>query len=178
MASFTRRFTARLIFLIGLFLMILGITFLVGSLENTSRLSVFLSFLLVIAGVFFAVLAISLNKRTSYLFFASFFLMAGVFLFLSALDVIPLPFSRAWPLLAVFAGLALLPAGWRRYGGFRPSYFVPSCAFVILGCALLVFSLRMVPFSFRTFIQAWWPLLLVLGGITLALISLGGGRSE
>jgi len=178
MVSFTRRFAARLVFIIGLFLMILGITFLVGSLENTSRITVFLSFLLVIAGAIFAMLAINLNKRASYLFFASFFLMAGIFLFLSALDVIPLPFSRAWPLLSVFSGFALLPAGWRRYGGFRPSYFVSSCAFVILGCVLLVFSLRMVPFSFKTFIQAWWPLLFVFGGITLALISLGGRRSE
>ena len=104
--------------------------------------------------------------------------MAGVFLFLSALGIIPLPFSRAWPLLSVFSGLALLPVGWRRYGGFRPSYFVSSCAFVVLGCALLVFSLRMVPFSFKDFIQAWWPLLLVLGGLTLALISLGSKRGE
>ena len=157
----------------GFSFMILGITFLLGSLENTSRISVFLSFLLVLTGAFFAVLAIKLNKRSSYLFFGSFFLMAGVFLFLSALGIIPLSFSRAWPLLSVFSGLALLPVGWRRHGGFSTRYFVSSCAFVILGCVLLVFSLKVVPFSFKHFILAWWPLLFVLGGLTLVLISLG-----
>ena len=159
------------VFIIGLFLMILGITFLLGSMERTSRVSVFFAFLLVVAGAFCAVLAIKLNRRSSYLFFASFFLMAGIFLLLSALGIIPLPFSRAWPLLSVFSGLALLPVGWRRCSGFSPRYFVSSCAFVALGCVLLIFSLHMVPFSFKQFIYTWWPLLLVLGGITLVLIS-------
>jgi hypothetical protein len=168
-----RKFAAKLVFILGFSLMILGITFLFGSLENTSRISIFLSFLLVLAGVFCAVLATKLNKRSLYLFFGAFFLMAGIFLFLSALGIIPLPFSKAWPLLSVFSGLALLPVGWRRYGGFRTSYFVSSCAFVILGCVLLVFSLKVVPFSFKHFILAWWPLLFVLGGLTMVLISLG-----
>jgi len=172
MSYVTRKTTASFVFIAGTSLMILGITFLLGSLENTSRISVFLSFLLVVAGAFCAVLAIKLNKRSSYLFFASFFLMAGFFLFLSALGIIPLPFSKAWPLLAVFSGLALIPEGWRRYGGFRKRYFVSSFAFIILGCVLLVFSLDMAPFSFRQFIYTWWPLLFVLGGLTLVLISL------
>ena len=177
-SKFLRKFAARLVFIIGLFLMILGVTFLMGSLEKTSRISIFMSFLLVVAGAVFTILAINLNKRSSYLFFASFFLMAGIFLFLSALQIITLPFSRAWPMLSVFSGLALLPVGWRRHGGFSPRYFVSSCAFVVLGCVFLVFSLHMVPFSFKAFIQAWWPLLFVLGGITLVLISLGSKRSE
>jgi len=168
----TRKLKASVVFIAGLSLMILGITFLLGSLEYASRISVFLSFLLVVAGAFCAILAIRLNKRSSYLFFASFFLMSGIFLFLSALGIIPLPFSKAWPLLSVFSGLALLPEGWRRYGGFRKRYFVTSFAFVILGCVLLVFSLDVVPFSFRQFIYAWWPLLFILGGLTLVLISL------
>jgi len=167
-----RKFTAKLVFIIGLFLMILGITFLLGSMEGTSRSSLFLAFLLVVLGAFCAVLAIRLNKRSSYLFFASFFLMAGIFLLLSALGIIPLPISRAWPLLSVFSGLALLPTGWRRYGGFSTRFFVWACAFVALGCALLVFSLRVVPFSFRQFIVTWWPLLFILSGITIALTSL------
>ena len=171
-----RKYAANLVFLSGFFLMILGITFLLGSLEKSSRITIFLAFMMVVAGALCAVWAIRLNKRSSYLFFASFFLMAGIFLFLSALGIISLPFSRAWPLLSIFSGLALLPAGWRRYGGFRPSYFVCSCAFVVLGFVFLVFSLRMVPFSFKDFIYAWWPLLLVLGGLTLVLISLGSKK--
>ena len=167
-----RKYIAKIVFVIGLFLMIMGITFLLGSVEGTSRISVFLAFLFVVIGAFCAILAIRLNKRSSYLFFASFFMMAGIFLLLSALGIITLPFSHAWPLLSIFSGLALLPAGWRRYGGFNSRYFVSSCAFVALGCILLVFSLHMVPFSFRQFIYTWWPHIFVLGGITLVLTSL------
>ena len=162
-----RKFAANLVFFMGLFLMILGISFLLGFLEGTSRISVFFAFLLVVAGAFCAVLAIRLNKQSSYLFFASLLMMAGFFLFLSALGIISLPFSRAWPLLSVFSGLALLPVGLRPRGAPRKRYIVSACAFVVLGCALLVFSLRMVPFSFRQFIQDWWPLIFVLGGLTL-----------
>jgi len=173
-----RIFTANVVFFAGFFLMILGISFLLGFLEGTSRISIFFSFLLVVIGAFCAMLAIKLNKRSSYLFFASLLMMAGIFLFLSALGIISLPFSRAWPLLSVFSGFALLPAGWRRYGALRKRYIVSSIAFVVLGCALMVFSLRMVPVSFSQFVQEWWPLLLVLGGLTLVLISLGSGKSE
>ena len=167
-----RQFTARLVFIIGLFLMIFGTIFLFGFREGTSLLYVFLAFLLVVAGAICAILAIKLNKQAYYLFFASFFLMSGIFLFLSALGIIPLTFAEAWPLLSVFSGLALLPVGWRRTGGFSPRYFVSSCVLVILGFILLVFSLRMLPFSFRQFILEWWPSLFILGGITLVLTSL------
>jgi len=170
--------TARLVFFAGLFFMMLGITFLLGSMENASKVSVFFAFLLLVSGSLCAVLAIKLNKRSSYLFFASFFIMAGIFLFLPALGIITLPFSRLWPLLSVFSGLALLPVGWRRHGGFRLRYLVSSCAFVILGCVLLVFSLKLIPFSFASFIYTWWPMLFIFGGLTLVLISLSGKREK
>jgi hypothetical protein len=170
-----RKVAARLVFFMGLALMILGITFLLGFLEGTSRISVFLSFLCVVIGASCAGMAMKLTRRWLYFFFAAFFLMAALFLFLLALKIIPLAFSQAWPLLSVFAGLALLPAGWRRYGAFRSRYIVSSGAFVVLGCVLLVFSLDVVPFSFTGFIFAWWPLLVVLAGLMLVLISLGSG---
>ena len=173
-SKLVRKFTARAIFIIGIFLMILGTSFLFGFMEGTSRVSVFFSFMLVLSGAFCAFLAIKLNKQSFYLFFASFFLMSGIFLFLSVLGVIPLSFSEGWPLLSVFTGLALLPVGWRRTGGISSRYFVSCCAFVILGFILLVFSLKMVPFSFRQFIYYWWPMIFLLGGLTLVLISLSG----
>jgi cell division protein FtsW (lipid II flippase) len=49
---------------------------------------------------------------------------------------------------------------------------VPSVAFVFLGCFLMVFSFRMVPFSFKHFMVNWWPLLVVLMGLVLVLLAL------
>jgi hypothetical protein len=173
---------ARVIFIIGLLLMFLGTAFLLGNLAGASRVSVLWAFFFVIIGVLFAFFAIKLNKRSTYLFFAAFFLMVGLFLFLSALRIIPIAFSQGWPLLSVFAGLALCPSGWRHYGSLRSRYLVPAILFVILGCILLIFSFDMVPFSFTQFILNWWPLLILLAGMLLILISLGtknnaaGGR--
>jgi hypothetical protein len=164
---------ARLVFIIGLLLMFLGTAFLLGTLEGTSGSSVLWAFFFVIIGALFAFFAIRLNKRSTYLFCATFFLMVGLFLFLSALHIIPIAFSQGWPLLSIFAGFALFPSGWRRYGAFRSRFVVPSLLFVILGCVLLIFSFDVVPFSFAQFILNWWPLLIVLAGMLLTLISLG-----
>jgi hypothetical protein len=159
--------------------MFLGCAFLLDILADTSRISILSSFFFVIAGSGCAFLAVKLNKRSTYLFFAAFFLLVGFFLFLSALKIIPLVFREWWPILSVFSGLALIPAGWHRYGKLRPSYFVPSAVFIILGCILLIFSLDVVTFSFKQFMLNWWPLLLVLAGLILVLISLGTkGKTE
>jgi hypothetical protein len=162
-----------MVFIIGLLLMFLGSAFLLGTIAGISRLSVLWAFFFVIIGAGCAVLAIKLNKRSLYLFLAAFFMLVGFFLFLSSLTIIPVSFSQCWPLLSVFAGLALFPAGWHRYGAIRSRYVVPSIAFVALGCLLLVFSFDVVPFSFTQFILHWWPLLVVLAGLILVLISLG-----
>ncbi|MDR0730523.1 MAG: hypothetical protein LBF63_02570 [Treponema sp.] len=172
-SSPSRRIIARFVFIIGLLLMFLGSGFLLGNLAGISRISVLTSFLFVIIGSFCASLAIKLNKRVIYLFFAAFLLQVGFFLFLSALNILPLPLSKSWPLLSVFCGVALLPSGWRRFGAFRIAYVVPSVAFILLGSGFLIFSLDLVAFSFRQFILSWWPLLIVLAGLVLVLVSLG-----
>jgi hypothetical protein len=177
LSEILHRIAARIIFIIGLIFMLLGIAFLFGSMNEISSAAIFLSFLVVVAGCFLAFFSIRLNKSSAYLFFASFFILTGFFLFLSALRIIPVAFSHAWPLLSVFSGLALLPAGWRRYSRFRANFVVPSIVFLFLGCGLLIFSFRMVPFSFSQFILNWWPLLFALGGILLVLLSLGTKRT-
>jgi hypothetical protein len=175
----TRRTIARLVFLAGLLLMLLGSAFLLGMLADTSRSSVLFAFLFVLLGSSFTGLAVWLNKRSLYMFFAAFFLLIGFFLFFLALRIIPLSLSEVWPLFSVFAGFALLPACWYRYGKIRARYVVPAAAFVLLGVFLLVFSLDMVSFSFAQFIKAWWPLLMALAGLFLVFISLGAkNKSE
>jgi hypothetical protein len=168
----TRRKAARLIFIIGLLLMFFGCAFLLGSLMDISRVFVLVSFFFVLLGAACAVFAIKLNKRSLYLFFAAFFLQAGFFLFLSALHILPLAFSKVWPLISVFSGIALFPAGWHRWGEFRIPYVVPSVAFVLLGSVMLIFSLNLVSFSLAQFVKDWWPLLIALGGLILILVSL------
>jgi hypothetical protein len=171
-----RPLIARFIFAAGLLLMTLGVALLLGTLTGVPRVPVPLSFLLVVLGSLCAALAVRLHRltlrRSRYLFLATFFMLVGFFLFLSALRIFPLPLAQAWPLISIFSGLALLPAGWHHYGSFRSRYTVPSIAFVLLGCALLVFSLEMVPFSLTQFVLYWWPALVAVACLMLVLLSL------
>ncbi|MDR1399133.1 MAG: hypothetical protein LBJ41_04345 [Treponema sp.] len=173
----TQKILARFIFSFGLFLMLVGIAFLLGTLTGISQTSVLVSFFFVLVGAFCATLAAKLNrnkfKRSVYLFFSTFFILVGLFLFLSALTIFPVPFFQAWPLLSLFSGLALIPAGWNRFRALRFRYIVPSVTFIMLGCILLVFSFDMVPFSFTQFVLQWWPLLVMLAGLILVLLSIG-----
>jgi len=168
----TRRSAANFIFIIGFFLMFLGSAFLIESLMDISRISILLSFFLMILGICCAVFAIRLNLRSLYLFFAALFLQAGVFLFLYTLHIIPFHLSRLWPLLSVFSGIALFPAGWHKYRIIRANYLVPSVAFIILGAFLMVFALDIVPLSLAQFLRKWWSLVIVIAGLILLLISL------
>jgi hypothetical protein len=175
-----RRFIARLVFLGGLLLMLLGCAFLLGTAAGISGMSVMVDFFFIIIGSACAFFAVKLNKRSLYLFFATFFILVGFFLFLSSLRIIPLVFEDWWPAVSVFAGLALIPSGWHFYGEIRTRYLVPAVAFIILGAVLLIFSLDMVSFSFKQFILNWWPLLIVIAGLILVLVSLGtkGGSKD
>jgi len=178
-AIYARRIAAWAFFIMGFSLMLLGLTFLLGFVAGVSRFPVFLSFLFLVAGSLFSTLAIKLNKRPSYIFFASFFFMVGFFVFFTALGIIPrFFFFRAWPLIAVFSGLALLPTGWCHYGAFRSNFVVPSCAFLLLGSTLLIFSFRLVTFSFKQFILNWWPLFIILAGIILVIGSLSAKNNN
>jgi hypothetical protein len=168
-----RRLIARLVFFGGLLLMLLGCAFLLGTLAGISKISVLTAFFFIIIGSACAFFAVKLNKRSLYLFFSTFFILVGFFLFLSSLNIVPVIFEDWWPSVSVFAGLALIPAGWHRYGVIKIRYMVPSVAFIMLGVMLLIFSLDIVSFSFKQFILNWWPLLIAIAGLILVLLSLG-----
>lgn len=145
---------------------------------GVSQAAILVSFLLIIFGIGCAILAIKLNWRSLYLFFAALFLQAGLFLFLNTLHITHIGFSQSWPLLSIFTGTALLPAGWHRYGVFKANYIVLSVTFIILGSIMMVFALDLVDFSLAQFARDWWPLLVLLTGLTLVLISLATHFTE
>ena len=171
--TFSRRFLAHVIFMTGFVLLFLGSVFLFGSSAEISRSKIIISIVFLLLGFTGVFMAISLKKRMAYMFCAVLFLQVGVFLFLSALSIIPVGLGRLWPLLSVFTGIALIPSGWYFYGLFKLKFIVPAAAFIVLGVVMLIFSLRMVSFSLVEFVSSWWPLLIILAGLTLILISLG-----
>jgi hypothetical protein len=174
----TRRSVTQAVFYFGLLLMLLGIVFLLGAFIGISRFSLISSCLFLIIGGLFAVIATKISRNPVYLFFALFFLLTGLFFFFSGLRIVPLSLSQGWPLFPIFAGLALVPAGWRHFKAIRIWYFIPALAFIMLGFLLLPFSLELVSFSFKRFMIDWWPLFMVMTGFILVILSLGTNKKS
>lgn len=173
----SRRLLAKASFFLGILFTVSGGGVLFAVASGSSGFAALIASGFVAVGVFCAVLAARLHDRSRYMFAASFMIQSGLYLLLSVSGVIAVPLLRSWPVLSIFTGLSLIPAGYQRYRAFRSRYVVPALAFAILGSVLLVFSFRLVPFSFRRFILDWWPVLLMLSGVLLTLVSLGSRDS-
>jgi hypothetical protein len=154
-----------------------GSVLILGLLKDIHQIWVLLSFSFIAGGAVCAVLAIRMHRRAFYLFCACFFIQIGLFVFLMSLNIIDLPIQRMWPVLSILAGLALVPAGWHRYGAFKTRYIVPAAVFIALGAFLMIFALKVVPVSFSQFIIRWWPLIIILAGLLLLLMSLSSNAA-
>ncbi|MDR1903783.1 MAG: hypothetical protein LBQ88_16060 [Treponema sp.] len=159
--TLTRKLTARIIYIIGFLLMFMGNVFLISAYTGPAHVPVFVSFFLVILGSACAAIAVKFDKRSVFLFSVLFFFLIGVFLFLSVIRIIPISFTQSWPLLSVFAGLALLSTGMSKYGYSNNRFVIPAAAFIVLGLILLIFSFDIVPFSFRDFMTNSWPVFVI-----------------
>jgi hypothetical protein len=173
-----RKLAARIVFCVGIFFALLGTALILISLAYGARQRVISAFLLLIIGGSCVFLALKLRRRPLYLFFAAFFSLVILFLLLKITGISGWTLEQSWPLLSVFAGLALLPAGGRRYGAIRPIYLIPSIALVVLGGFLMLFSLRIINFSFKQFVLGWGPVIIVVAGLALILISSIGGKER
>ncbi len=172
---------AESVVVVGIFSTILGGGVSLVSAGSGSRVVAFFASFCVASGVLLALIAIKLHRRSRYVFVASFVIMTGSLLLLIEGGAIPYRFPTLWPLLSIFAGLSLIPAGCHRFACVRVSFLVPAVGFVVLGALFLLFSFHVYPFSFARFIIDWWPFLLGLAGICLLLVAVSArssGRGE
>ena len=172
---------AKSLLTVGILSTIFGGGILFTSASGGSRLAASFASLCLASGVLVAIISFKLHRRSRNIFLSSFLILTGALLLCIASGIVPYSIFRLWPLLSVFAGLSLIPAGLHRYASFRARFVVPSIVFNVLGIGFLFFSFRLVPFSFKRFILNWWPLLLVLAGALLMLVSLsarGSGTEE
>jgi hypothetical protein len=178
-----RKLSARIAFCIGIISSLLGMALMLVTLADGARQRVISAFLLLIIGGGCVFVALKLRRRSLYLFFSAFFTLVILFFLLKATGISKLTLKQSWPLLSVFAGLALLLAGatagnGRRYGMIRRIYLIPAIALVILGGFLLLFSLGITNFSFKQFVLGWGPVIAAVSGIMLILLASMNGRER
>jgi chromate transport protein ChrA len=75
--------------------------------------------------------------------------------------------QRIWPLFMIVTGISLVPYALRKKGNARTAVIVPAVFISFLALIFLPFSLRREEGGLVAFVRQWWPMILVVLGISL-----------
>ncbi len=103
------------------------------------------------------------------IFFGLFFLLSGFFTVLLMIMPGSNLFDLWWPGYLALAGVSFLPYGQKKKAYHRPGILISGLFLMGISFFMLLFSLDIIPMSFRAFVQVWWPVLFIAMGLFLAL---------
>ncbi len=112
-------------------------------------------------GYFSLYVAVLEKRRARFYFSGSFLVMIGLLLLLIDYGFLELKLQKLWPVLVLFSGIALLPAGINRYHRAHPVYLVPAVTFMGLGTVFFLFTSDVITVPLRSFAVWWLPLALL-----------------
>ena len=72
-----------------------------------------------------------------------------------------------WPVFMAITGLSLIPYALKRRRRHRIDLLISSIFIVLLSLMFLPFSLKRTSITFFQFVLKWWPLLLIIAGLSL-----------
>ncbi len=154
------------------FLLVLGMMLLICGagliLTTTGMVPAFLAFsytLLTMFGMLITLTIMRRRKNYTWLFLGLVMVFSGI-VFLALRAFAPqLGIKQLWPLVMVFIGLSIVPAGYFRARKAKALYLIPAAGFVILGAFFLLFSLEVLSLSLRAFMYRLWPFFFIAAGI-------------
>lgn len=149
---------------LGLLLVLAGLFLFVGRLESSDRVFAFRPVISLGLGIILLFISLALTGSSLSLFFGLFFLLMGIVLLLMDSGILRCGFSRLWPTIMIAAALSLFPAGLYKARRIRTVYLFPAIMILVLGIVFLLFSLHVIPVSFRVFVSRSWPFLFILVG--------------
>lgn len=94
----------------------------------------------------------------------------GIFFFLLNLNIFNKGLRSLWPMLVIISGISFFLVDFFIMRKIRTIFLFPSILLVLLGTFFLVFSLGVVPFSFRRFMTLLGPVILVLSGVGIIIV--------
>lgn len=153
------------LFLSAFAALLLGVAFLLYTTQALDAIpNLWPVIVMAVGGV---LLYFALVRRASFyfLFGGVLFLLEGAFIL--AARLLDWRLAKAWPLGMAIAGAAGLISGLAARKRLKPLLAVPSIAFAGLGLVFSAFSFGLIGIRFRSFIEVWWPTLLIAGGISL-----------
>ena len=154
---------------IGTSFVLVGLLLLLWTVLDVRDLTHLWPLALLVAGLVFLYYRVFRNGPDSYLFLGVATLLSGLLLLITTI-VVPLELTAIWPFFMTICGVALLLYGLRKRGYTRLSLTIPGLATLLLSLLFLPFSLGLVKQPFAEVVTEWWPLILVVLGITLLVL--------
>jgi hypothetical protein len=138
---------------------------------HLQRLGVLWALLPLLTGLALLYYRIYRSGPDYYVFLGTSLLLTGLLLLVVG-TVAPVPLARIWPVFMTVIGVALMSYGFRKRGSSRVTFTIPGGAMILLSALFLPFSLDIVTADFAESVAVWWPILLVIVGLTLIVMHL------
>lgn len=126
----------------------------------------------IIFGAVFLYFTLSFTHNSFHLFLGIFCSLSGIFFGLVTGGVIPKTIREWWPASVVFASIALLAAGFYKAHKLRIAYTFPAVTLLLFGIVFLLFSFRIIPGSFKSFVLTFIPFFIISSGIFMVVLFL------
>jgi drug/metabolite transporter (DMT)-like permease len=158
------------------YLIIGAVTFIVGGLFLLWTLGFLPSFKslwplpLIIFGMLLIYLVIFHRRRDVYLVIGMILSLCGIFFLL--INIIPEKnLAKIWPGFMLITGISLLPYAFRKkQEKYKIAIIIPAWCMIILSCIFFLFSLNILGVSFQVFVSKWWPVLIIILGISFIVL--------
>lgn len=123
--------------------------------------------LLILVGLVFLYMAWPRKRSDNWIIPGMVLTLGGVIILLATTVLAADSLSRIWPVFVLVTAVSLIPFGLRKRGSARTAILVPAVFLFLLGLALLPFSLHRAEGGLTAFVRQWWPMILIVLGITL-----------
>ncbi len=120
-----------------------------------------------IAGLFFLYMAWPRKHSDSWIIPGMVLTLGGLVFLLANTVLQGESMQRIWPLFMLVTGISLVPYALRKKGSARTAVIVPAIFISFLALFFLLFSLHREGGGLVAFVQQWWPMILIVLGITL-----------
>ncbi len=161
------RFPNKLLVL-GVFFLLVGGLLLLWTFGYLNRFSATWPVIPLIAGLVLLYFRVFRTGPDYYLFVGTALVLAGALLLLTR-TAFPAELIRIWPLFMTIVGVSMFIYGRRKSGAVRVTFTVPGAAMVLLSAVFLTFALELLTVDFVRFVSRWWPIILVLLGLSLVI---------
>ncbi len=121
---------------------------------------------IIFAGVIQLLMVAAGKAREGYLFSGFLLVLGGIGTLAIVRGFAHMELSKGWPGFVTLTGLVLVFLGFVQPEAKRPSYRVPGIAFVLISGVFFLFSFDLISTSFADFVASWWPVILVLLGLS------------